>query len=231
MTHEYKSALATVCSSCFGDLVASEWQSLVPLINEEVLQDAHKAGTAYSELFGGLLHIQRPKKTMARVQVKARTQRPDVPFKVNSDLCGFKFEVDNVKMIKHVMDFVQMGVTNAGGMFFIRNSIETDGKLTDIVMYAFAYVPSISYIAEIQVGHPFALYTFTRDSLLRDKRFNNEPTDGLVDLWDNDLYGHVKAKILDPTQDVDMLALWPNKDVSIDEELQSILSNIGVKTV
>lgn len=231
MTHEYKSALATVCSSCFGDLVASEWQTLVPLINEEVLEDAHNASTAYSELFYRLLHNQRPKKTMARVQVKARAQRPDVPFKVNSDLCGFQFEVPNVKMIKHIMNWIQMDVTDAGGMFFIRNSIETDGKLMDIILYAFAYVPSIGYIAEIQVGHPFAMYTFARDSLLRDKRLNNEPTDGLVDLWDNDLYGHVKAKILDPTHDVDLLALWPNKDVPIDDELQSILSEIGIKTV
>ena len=228
MTHLYRTTLASICKTSFQNLLAQEWTSLVPLINEEVLQEAHQAGTVYSELFvkQGLKPIQRPKKTMTRITIKSSVKRPDVPFKTNSDLCAFRFETSDVSKIKPTMSLIEDSIRQAGGLFFIRNSIETDGKLNDIVQFAFVFVPEIGYIAEIQVGHPFAMCTFHRDSTIRNKRIAGESTDDIVDLWDNDFYGHVKAKILDPSLDLDVLALWPSKTIPIDEELQSILTSI-----
>lgn len=225
----YKNTLADVCATSFGDLVAKEWQSLVPLIDEHVLMDAHNAGTIYSELFSecGLTPIQRPLKTMERIAIKASVNRPDVPFKTNSDLCGFRFETTDVYHIKPIMRTIQEAVLNAGGMFFIRNSIESPtGKVTDIIQYAFAYVSDIGYIAEIQVGHPFAMYTFTRDSLLRDMRLAGQSTTGLVDLWDNDFYGTVKDKILNSSTEVDVFSLWQSDIEPMSIGLQCILDTI-----
>jgi hypothetical protein len=228
MAHLYRTTLASICNTSFGNLVAEEWLKLVPLINEEVLQEAYQAGTVYSELFSkqGLKPFQRPKKKMSRITIKSSVKRPDVPFKTNSDLCAFRFVTYDVSKIKQTMSLIEDSIKQAGGLFFIRNSIETDGKLNDIVQFAFVFMPEIGYIAEIQVGHPFAMCTFHRDSAIRDKKIAGESTDDIVDLWDNNFYGHVKAKILDPSLDLDVLTFWPSKTVPIDEELKSILARI-----
>jgi hypothetical protein len=229
MNNQYETTLASVCATCFNNMLADEWTTLLPLINEAVLQKAHEAGTTYNELFvkHGLQPIQRPLKTMGRIVVKASATRPDVPFKVNSDLCGFRFTTFDVSQIKAIMGSIEECITNVGGLFFVRNSIETvEGKLNDITQCAFAFVPSIGYIAEIQVGHPFAMYTFTQDSIIRDMRLAKVSTEGIVDLWDNDFYGRVKAKILDPSLEVDINSVWPSKDVPISEELQTILAHV-----
>lgn len=229
MTHQYKSTLASVCATSFNNLVADEWKTLVPLINEEVLREAHESGTSYSELFTkrGLQPTLRPIKTMARITVKGSVNRPDVPFKTNSDLCAFRFETPDVSQIMQTTSIIEEAVIEAGGLFFIRNSIETDGKLNDIFLCAFAYVPSIGYIAEIQVGHPFAMYTFANDTVLRDKRLAGVSTDDIVELWDNNFYGHVKSKILDPSLDVDIYSYWPGGErIAIDDKLHQILKSI-----
>lgn len=230
-TEQYKEALAKVCSAHFGDLNHSEWKTIVPLINTEVLQDAHKAGTMYGDLLtvSDFEVVERPCKSMTRIIRKASIPRDDIPFKVNSDLCAFQVITRDVKKIKIIMDTIQNNVQKAGGMFFIRNSIEdSHSKLNDIIQYAFAYVPTIGYIAEIQVGHPFAMYTFKRDSIIRDMRDANQSTENIVDLWDNNLYSVVKAKILQPTKvyDINIMSLWQSDKEPMPQELRDILSDI-----
>lgn len=231
MAQQYKTSLAEVCSAHFGDLNASDWKTLVPLICEDVLKDAHDKAIMYH----GLLTvpdfelIQRPCKRMTRIVKKASIPRVDIPFKVNSDLCAFQIPTTDLTNIDTIMETIEKNIKEAGGMFFIRNSIKnSDGNFADIIQFAFAYVPAIGYIAEIQVGHPFAMYTFKRDSLIRDMRDANLSTDNIVDLWDNDLYSRVKAKILEPgSGDVlDIMSLWQSDKEPMPQELCDILSTI-----
>jgi hypothetical protein len=233
-TEHYKEALAKVCSEHFGDLNAIEWSGLVPLISEEVLQDAHECSVLYKDIMtvpGTQLNM-RPCKTMKRLLKKASIVRQGqrVSFKVNSDLCAVQLVTKDIHSIKSVMQTIEANVKQAGGMFFIRNSIQDDtGTLNDIIQYAFAYIPSIGYIVEIQVGHPFAMYTFKRDSIIRDMRDANESTSNIVDLWDNNLYGLIKAKILEPAagDTINIMSLWQSDKEPLPMELREILSSIN----
>lgn len=231
MAEQYKEALAKVCQLHFGDLNATAWNGLVPLISEEVLQNAHESAALYKNIItvpGTQLNM-RPCKTMKRLLKKASIVRQGVPFKVNSDLCAVQLVTEDIHTIKSVMQTIEANVGKAGGVFFIRNSIEDDnGTLLDIIQYAFAYVPAIGYIVEIQVGHPFAMYTFKRDSLIRDMRDANESTEKIVDLWDNNLYGLIKAKILQPAEgdDINVMSLWQSDKEPLPQELHQILYDI-----
>lgn len=228
----YKSALASVGDD-FYNMNAPCWASLVSLITEEVLEDAHTSSNQYLDLFHsvGLKPTSRPMKRMARILVKASGTRPDVPFKVNSDLCAFQFKTETVVDISNIMKVIHDTVKKNNGMFFIRNSIQDPitNDYTDIIQYAFVYIPKIGYIAEIQVGHPFVMYTFSRDSLLRDLRLAGQCTKGIVDLWDNDFYDAVKQYILgksSKTED-EIIKMWPGgTDVHMDNILKCILAKV-----
>ena len=231
---KYKSTLMNVVGDNFSDMTDPVWQTLTPLITTGVLEDAHASGQLYAAAFKqqGLTPILRPLKTIERVELKAKNTRPDVPFKVNSDLCAFRFETYSINEISSILQTVSDIVTvEHQGRFFIRNPIQdtSNNEFTDIIQYAFAYVPEFGYISEIQAGHPFAMYTFNRDSMLRDMRNASLSTDGIVDLWDNDFYDHVKNYILGKsTKTIDELyKLWPGGEtISMDDDLKFILSNL-----
>jgi hypothetical protein len=234
----YKNKLADiVVNGSFTNLVADEWKDLVPLINQDVLDAAHQSAEQYRKVFNISMCQSRPVKTMKRITIKASATRPDVPFKVNSDLVGFRFPLNDIKDIKRVMNTLRERVTaEEGGVFFIRNSIEDDtGVLTDIIQYAFAYIPQLGYVVEIQVGHPFAMYTFSVDSLIRDKRLLGESTEDIVDLWDDDFYSFVKELVLKHSHSItmsDVLAKWPGKDGQVpDQELTDILVDVVARCV
>lgn len=231
----YKELLSSIVleHKAFQDVNHTCWKDLVGLITSDVLADAHKASTEYVELFRGMNVVARPLKSMSRITVKAQGTRPDVPFKVNSDLCAIRVPTYNVSLIKPIMNELQKRVASFNGEFYIRNNIEdSEGNCTDIIQYAFAYIPIIGYIVEIQVGHPFAMYTFTVDSIIRDKRLQKEPLDGLVDFWDNDFYTYVKSAILncsDISMD-DFVKKFPTgdqlyNDTELVEILQKLLSH------
>lgn len=236
----YKDALATVIYQDNGleNFTSSKWKELVPKITDEVLVDAHNSYAKYDDIFVGLNGISRPLKTMKRINIKSQGTRDDVPFKVNSDLCAVQFPTYNIQNIKNIMTDIRERVIDKEGIFHIRNSIENvDGTLNDIIQYAFAYVPSIGYVIEIQVGHPFAMYTFKIDSIIRDKRLDGIPLDGIVDLWDNGFYSFVKSVILNTntftniTMD-DFTNVYPLKEsIKNDTELISILSKILMLTL
>lgn len=233
--HAYKQLLSSAVfeKEAFQDVNHPVWKELVSLITGEVLSCAHEASAMYVKLFDGFPVQSRPLKTMSRILVKSQATRPDVPFKVNSDLSAVRIPTYNIHEIKTIMLELQKRITNAGGSFYIRNAIEdSEGKPADIVQYAFAFVPVIGYVVEIQVGHPFAIHTFTIDSIIRDKRLNGESLDGIVDLWDNDFYTFVKSVIISGTHTSidDFIKQYPlgdklQDDTVLVEILQNILDN------
>lgn len=231
----YKTALSSIVYEHNGldNVTSPQWKELVPKITDEVLLDAHNSYLKYEELFSGLNGESRPLKTMKRINIKSQGTRDDVPFKVNSDLCAVRFPTYDIKNIKNIIEEIRQRVIDEEGIFQIRNSIEdADSNLIDIIQYAFAYVPSIGYIIEIQVGHPFAMYTFKVDSVIRDKRINGESLDGIVDLWDNGFYSFVKSIVLNKKNLMkitidDFINIYPTKEnMKNDNELMSILSKI-----
>jgi hypothetical protein len=236
--HIYKQKLASIINDgqAFQEAASPLWAELVPLITKEVLYDAHTSCQSYANIFNtNNLNAQaRPLKTMERIVVKSQATRPDVPFKVNSDLCALRFETYDVTEIKHIMEVLRKKVEEEQGVFYIRNSIEDgEGKLTDIIQYAFAFIPHIGYVVELQVGHPFAVYTFTVDSIIRDKRLAGASVDGIVDLWDNGFYGYVKSLILNkqtPFSIADVTNIYPTKSEMVnDAQLMNILNTIAHK--
>lgn len=231
----YKDTLSSIVYEHNGlkNLTSPKWKELVPKITSEVLIDAHSSYVKYEQLFNGLYGESRPLKTMKRINIKSQGTRDDVPFKVNSDLCAVRFPTYDIKSMKNIMKEIRQRVIDQEGIFEVRNSIEdSENNMIDIIQYAFAYVPSIGYIIEIQVGHPFAMYTFKIDSIIRDKRIDGEPLDGLVDLWDNGFYSFVKSVILNNnkckniTMD-DFTNVYPLKEnIKNDVELINILNKI-----
>jgi hypothetical protein len=233
----YKNALSNVIYEHNGleNLVSPKWKDLVPMITDDVLIDAYNSYKKYETIFSGLnvYGTSRPLKTMKRIKIKAQTERADVPFKVNSDLCAVRFPTYDIYRIKHIMKELRQRVIDEEGIFVVRNSIEDDnGVMKDIIQYAFAYVPSIGYIIEIQVGHPFAMYTFTVDSKIRDMRLEGKPVDDIVDLWDNGFYDFVKLSIMNYSACAkitidDFIKVYPMKeDLRKDTQLMSILQKI-----
>ena len=229
----YKKTLATIIDQHNGleNFTSPTWKELVPLISSEVLTDAHNSYRKYEDLFYGLDEVSRPLKTMKRINIKSQSTRKDVPFKVNSDLCAVQFRTYDIKNIKSIMTELQRRIIAEEGIFQIRNSIEdANNNLTDIIQYAFAYVPSIGYIIEIQVGHPFAMLTFKIDSMIRDKRIEGSSLEGIVDLWDNGFYGFVTSAILNNDMSItmdDFINVYPLKEnIKDNVELMNILNRI-----
>lgn len=236
----YKQALNTIVyeHKGFENVPSPKWKELVSMITDEVLLDAHNSYKKYEQLFNGLYGESRPLKTMKRIQIKSQGTRDDVPFKVNSDLCAVRFPTYDIKQISKIMNDLRERVIDEEGIFQIRNSIQdTNNNINDIIQYAFAYVPSIGYIIEIQVGHPFAMYTFKIDSIIRDKRINGQSLEGIVDLWDNGFYDFVKSIILNKKNCMnitidDFIKAYPSKeDIKNDNELMNILHKILITVI
>jgi len=107
------------------------------------------------------------------------------------------------------------------------------GNSKDIVQYVFVYIPTIGYVTEFQIGHPFASYTFRIDSTIRDRRDAGLNTDDLVSLWkapngmpsSECFYNKMRSKILDPGLDFDVRKGIDEAfgDKPVDPELELIL--------
>lgn len=112
-----------------------------------------------------------------------------------SDLIGFRIQSE-VMDIESIVAQILKITSDHNGLAVVKNSISKD-----IVQFVYVYIPSIEYIIEFQVGHPFAFFTFTVDSHLRDH------PKSMVDLWENDFYSRVRAFILG-TSEITGLALY-----------------------
>lgn len=160
-----------------------EWSVLTKLITPEVLLDAHSYQPSLP-----LPAVHRPCKTITRVLNKALQGRADTHFKVNSDLSAFRIEVQ-----PHEIRAIIVLLKASFPFLLVRNSvIDDEGNPTDIVCVCMGY--NGEYLVELQVIHPFASYVFKRDSLLRD--MSPAAAVGLIDLWDQGFYTHVRNVIL-----------------------------------
>ena len=164
---------------------------LADYITQDVLHDAHVNALALASQFHvetGITLAVRTEKKLERVQAKLKH---NTAFKANCDFMAFRLNC-NVAYIQNMVDIVYTFCKNNYGSMFQRNYIQNDaGQYTDIVTYVYAYIPRYKYIIEFQIGHPFASYVFARDSAIRDNK-----DCGLIDLWDNDFYSHVKSVVL-----------------------------------
>ncbi len=121
-------------------------------------------------------------------------------FQAYNDLLAFSIPLTNLKqdlskVVSHLTSTAQQG----GGCIELRKNKNThmesieNGKYTDIVQFAYVYLPNIG-IVEFQLLHPFARYTFTRNSELRE---NPALKAVMPNLFANKFYDLVKTFILD----------------------------------
>jgi hypothetical protein len=202
----YKTSLLSIAPGLFGKgdgnakaiMEDKSWEALQPFVSQEILDDAHAQVAAMNNAVFGPCNISalpRPCKTLARVQEKLKLTKPDAHFKANSDFLAFTVAEKDPRGIASVVASLSTQAQCAGGVSFRRNSITTaSGDVNDIVQYMLMFIPSIGYVVEIQVGHPFASYTFQLDSAKRASADRGK----CVDLWDDDFYALVKANILHP---------------------------------
>jgi hypothetical protein len=188
------------------------WRALDNLLTCNVLQAAATAGRDwYMRCFksAGLVFASltpRPVKKRQRVLKKIEEakrnkqnhdERVDTEFKPHSDLCAFVVrEKDPSKILPTAKRIVE-AVEACGGGGYVRSRWgSVPGP--DIVEYVFLYHKDAGFIAEVQVAHPFAAYTFHLDSAQRDMKNagRTEEAEGMLDLWKNSFYEDVKAQLL-----------------------------------
>jgi hypothetical protein len=123
-------------------------------------------------------------RSIKRIEIKKKGTQADIGFKVNSDFIAYRVSVPPAKIADAVKKIEEVTRQN-GGVSHIRNPIidQETGKQNDIIQYLFVYIPSVGYVAEFQVGDPFAFYTFTVDSQIRDLKDAGQPTNHIIDPW------------------------------------------------
>lgn len=104
-------------------------------------------------------------------------------FRVHSDLIACRINC-KVEEITSIISSLRRLIERQEGTFIVRglptDNVEfgmfytNENKINDIVAYAYAYVPRIGYIMEIQIGHPLASLTFSINSLMRDYKLKYE---------------------------------------------------------
>lgn len=212
-----------------------KWEELSGLITDTDL-DQTGMGTAQAEqifasVFQTSVAVPRQRKRLERIAVKRQRTTYGGRFKAMSDLVAYRIFC-KVPYIAEVIKEIAAITSQHDGVTVIRNPITTpDGIYTDIVQYVFVYIPAVRFVIEFQIGHPFAAYTFSIDSHLRD-----HPEDTTtVSMWTNDYYQLVQSYILSQAnkQDVPVSkediaiateALFlPRVPTSIPEELFRIL--------
>lgn len=211
----YLETLHTVASNHMDDWNHESWNSIPPLITQEVLDYSYDQVSNVKSKFINYFLTSRTQKLMSRITEKIEEQsgRYAGSFKVICDLIAFRIKINKIQEIQKAIDYFIQRCQ----YIFVR-----DPGTQDIVKYVYVYLENIGMV-EIQIGHPFAIYTFTVDSQLRD-----DPSLDLVDLWQNDFYVNTKKKILDPSFDYDVMSnlqnLYDNK--TIPQQLLDIISVI-----
>lgn len=197
----YLSYLSTGVKEYLCNPTSSFWKELLSYITPDIPHDAHLKSTEMTRflLDIGFYSTNRSEKSYKRILGKSSFNKSDAAFKALSDLIGHRLKVQSPSEITKIIEIIKSAVESVGGCCHLRNSITgDDGNITDIVAYMFVYLPSIGHIAELQIGHPFAAYTFEMDSLIRDQKFGHN----IFDFWSipsdrkNCFYIEVKNKIL-----------------------------------
>jgi hypothetical protein len=191
-------------------------------ITQDILDDAYSKMDIVVEKvnnilfeFKDLYKIETRKcKKIERINKKINKIKSDNNFKINSDFIGIRIKCNITNIYKLIAK-----LKNNFDLFFERNSILSDGIYKDIITYCYAYDSNTKYLIEFQIGHPFAMYVFTRDSYIRDN-----PNTNIIDLWSNNFYLNVVNKIIHKF-DYDILdnlnKIYNNKN--IEQDLLDIL--------
>lgn len=189
----YTDALAKALSE--GALPHMEdpiWASLLSLVTPETLKEAHAhAYATLCERHGiyPALASNRDCKSYARVQKKATWSA----FKAQSDFAAVRLQHTNRTILQQQADDLRRSILDTpGGIFQLKPGSDVS-FMTDIVVFAYVWTPEIKYIMEIQIGHPFAGYTFAMDSRIRD--YGHVPGE-TIDLWNGNVYPTMRNEIL-----------------------------------
>lgn len=169
------------------------WAELTQLIDEDVLIDAAGSGDQLRKIFFDIQLDIKPIKTMARIVQKTKEQHLTYKnyFKSCSDLSACRVTASNLTMMRILIHHIEDVTIAHGGKFHIRKpSFWNDRQYVDIVQYVYVYLPQLGHIVEMQIGHPFALYTFKADSCIRDGG-------DVVDLWADGFYTMMKQHMLE----------------------------------
>lgn len=213
MTSTFKDTLRSIVSKESLNSMnwkSDSWKYLVTNINQEVLNDAFLQHEKLQNIFKTVgTIIPRKCKQMSRINLKTDevSNRGSEYFKVVSDFVAGRIHCDVSELPKKI-ELIR-GIVNKNGSLYVRGESKDnvygfchkDGKFTDITQYVYVYLDEVGYIAELQIGHEFATYTFTIDSMIRDN-----PNCGKVDLWKNDFYCKVKNYILKKANNVEIQA-------------------------
>ena len=195
-------------------------------INQDILNDAYlqnynvkyKLKNILLPSYPNILIDTRKFKKIERILEKKKNIKQDINFKINSDFIGFRIKCD-ISDIYKIIDLLR----NKFDLFFERNSILYEDKYIDIITYCYAYDYKTKYLIELQIGHPFAMYVFERDSFIRDNK-----NCGLIDLWDNDFYINVKHKLLRDIKYNNYNIVENLKILYKDKEIEKELLNIFI---
>jgi hypothetical protein len=190
----------------FKTTVDSEiWRDLSHFINQSVLDDAHSKSAYIVDLYKPLKLVTRSVKKMSRIVIKKTETKNYMDFKLNSDFIAFRIVVEEPSNISSVVDKLYSITREIGGKSIILTDILDENKEPiDIIQYVYVYIPTIGYVMEFQIGHPFAMYTFKIDSQIRDLKNNDQPYQHIADLWTYDFYNNIKKKIIDPSYSYDV---------------------------
>ncbi len=228
MEHEsvtaYKAALAKVIEDGgLSNLTGDVWLPLKDLITQEVCHAAFLAGEQVHYPAGSIdftdaegrqvtatypeaVLVRRTEKTMARIKEKlAMVDRPDLLFKTNCDLMAFRTFCCPIAIATRTETLEQIN-KHEGNAVHVRGSVKDKetGKPTDIIQYMYVYHKDLGFLAEYQIGHPFAPWKFMHDSGIRDGK------PGSIDFSKAKVhvYKLVKANLLDPVEGFDYATVW-----------------------
>jgi len=216
------------------------WKSLASKIDQDVLNDAYNQHSSVKTIFNSIgTIIPRKCKKMSRIALKTAevSERGGEYFKVISDFVAGRIHCKVEEIPSKIDELIQI-VKDKNGYMYVRGESEYNkygfsmcgNEHTDITQYIYVYLEDVGYVTELQIGHEFATYTFTVDSMLRD-----DPECGRVDLWKDGFYGRVKNIILkqannvklEPGEKYEMLddAQYMH-DFKLPQDLKTILNKI-----
>lgn len=178
-----------------GYWCSSAWKEITESVTQVDLDLAHsKAGIVKERLVALGITSERNPKTLERVKAKIlECEKDGNYFRVVSDLMAFRVNC-SVGEIDEKLALIEK-LENC--TFLVRSSIqitcsfkEYKREYSDIVQYVYLYFEDVGFIAELQIGHPFAMYSFEVYSRIRDGGQG-------VDLWTDGFYTQVRDHILD----------------------------------
>lgn len=236
MSALFKQKLAQLAPRAISMPADPEWKALASQVTQEVLDDANNNAQAAAFIFSSVGPLEaRTRKQQSRIDKKNLevSNRGGEFFKVVSDFIAFRVPCEVGEIEKVVAKVIEKTIQN-NGTFWIKGSwvstSDTNAQtFTDIVQYVYTYIPQIGYVVELQIGHPFAAYTFKVDSAIRDN-----PACGLTDLWKDNVYGKVKQHLLDVANKTPIFggkydamdAVFTSHGGKVPDELKSILDRM-----